>query len=49
MKPSYKKEVELEVAYEIIARLDDGVETEWVDKAIEKLEKLKHVRENMPF
>lgn len=45
----YDRAVQLEVAYDIIGRLDDGVQTVWIEKAIEKLEKLKHVRENIPF
>lgn len=46
----YEKEVKLQVAYEIIGNLDDDArKTEWIDKAIKKLEMLKHVRENIPF
>jgi hypothetical protein len=46
----YDKEVKLQVAYEIIGNLDDSaLKTEWIDKAIEKLQQLKHVRENIPF
>ena len=45
----YDKEVKLQVAYDIIGSLDDGVKSEWIDKAIERLNQLKHVRENMPF
>lgn len=48
-KSDYDKEVELQLAYEIIGRLDEGVQSVWIDKAIEKLEQLKHVRENIPF
>jgi hypothetical protein len=48
-KSQYDKEVELQVAYEIIGRLDEGVQSVWIDKAIEKLQQLKHVRENIPF
>lgn len=48
--PDYDKQVRLEMAYEIIAHLDDSVvKTEWIDKAIQKLEDLKHIRENLPF
>lgn len=45
----YEKEIRLNTAYDIIGRLDDGVQTVWIEKAIEKLEKLKYVRENIPF
>jgi len=45
-----EKETKLQVAYEIIGNLDDTARhVEWLDKAIEKLEKLKFVRENIPF
>lgn len=49
MNDDYNKEVKLETAYEIIARLDDGLASEWIDKAIENLNNLKHVRDNVPF
>ena len=46
----HEKEAKLQVAYEIIGRLDDSVaQTVWLDKAIEALRQLKDVRENMPF
>lgn len=45
----YEKEVKLQMAYEIIGLLDDGMQSERIDKAIEKLEQLKYVRENIPF
>lgn len=45
----HNKAVQLAVAYDIIGRLDENVETVWVEKAIEDLEKLKYVRKNMPF
>lgn len=48
-KSDYRKEVELQLAYEIIGRLDEGVQSVWIDKAIEGLKRLKHVRENIPF
>jgi hypothetical protein len=48
-KSDYDKEVELQLAYEIIGRLDEGVQSVWIEKAIEKLKNLKHVRENIPF
>ncbi len=49
MSAEYNKEVKLQVAYEIIGNLDGGLKSEWIDKAIEKLQQLKHVRENIPF
>ena len=46
----YKKAVKLQVAYDIIGKLDDNaLGTEWIDKAIAMLENLKHVRKNLPF
>ena len=47
---NYEKEVKLQTAYEIIGNLDNSAaSTEWIDKAIKKLQDLKHVRENLPF
>lgn len=46
---TYDKEVKLQVAYDIIGNLDDGLNSEWIDKAIERLNQLKYVRENIPF
>lgn len=49
-KAEYEKEVRLQAAYEIIGNLDEKVtDTVWIDKAIKKLEDLKHVRKNIPF
>lgn len=46
----YDKEVKLEVAYDIIGNLDDtALQTVWIDKAIDKLQQLKRVRNNIPF
>ena len=45
----YDREIKLQVAYEIIGKLDDGLQSKWIDEAIERLQQLKHVRENMPF
>ena len=50
LSSDYGKEIKLEVAYDLIGNLDDSiVHTVWIDRAIEKLQQLKHVRENMPF
>lgn len=49
-KAEYEKEVRLQAAYEIIGNLDrTAAETVWIDRAIKKLQDLKHVRENIPF
>ncbi len=45
----YEKDIKLHVAYEIIGKLDEGLQDIWIDKAIEKLESLRFVRKNIPF
>lgn len=49
-KKDLEKRTQLQIAYSIIGNLDENaLHTEWIDKAIEMLENLKHVRKNLPF
>lgn len=40
---------QLSVLIDAIARVDEGTRTDCIDWAIDSLQNIKHIRENLPF